>query len=309
MSTQKLDTQIRQVIYGTVPHFITGFLVERSSRGLSKGTIHYYQDELNRFSAYIDLIGVIQFEEITPDIIRRYLLHLGQTRNTGGIHAAYRAIRAFLNWYEEEFEPGDSWRNPIKKVKPNTPNKDPLPGISKTDFQKLIDACKGKFAQRDKAIFLFLLDSGIRVAELCALDMGDVDLITGSVIVQHGKGDKRRVVYVGRNTLKQLRRYLKTGGIVENNAPLFVTRQNQRITFGGLRSRVKALSKKAGIHAPGLHDFRRSYAITMLRNGVDVVTLSRLMGHTSTEVTKRYLHQVNDDLAIAHQKGSPVDNL
>lgn len=308
MTKNQLSQQIRQIIYGTLPHFMNGFLVERRSRGVVKGTLTYYQDELERFITFMDALGIIQLEEVTPDLIRRYLLFLGETRNTGGIHAAFRAVRAFFNWYEGEFEP-EGWKNPIHKVKPPQPGKDPLPGLQLGDFRKLLSACSGQHAQRDKTILLFLLDTGCRAAELCALNVGDVDLVTGSVIIEHGKGDKRRVVFVGQVMLRELRRYLKSREALQPAAPLFVNDENHRVKFGGVRALVNRLAKRANIRAPGLHDFRRAFAVSMLRNGVDVVTLSRLMGHTTLEVTKRYLFQVNDDLRSAHQKGSPIDNL
>lgn len=307
MSTIKQGQQIRQIIYGTIQHFITGFIVERRSRGLVEGTIEYYFSELEGFANFLDLLGVVQLEEITPDLIRKYLLQLSKTRNEGGVHASFRAIRAFFNWYENEFEP-DNWKNPIRKVKPKSPSKEPLPGVSLGEFNLLIDACYGQWELRDRVSLMFLLDTGCRAAEFCSLNLGDVDLVTGSIVIKHGKGDKRRVVFIGRVVLRELRRYLKTRGNLKAEAPLFVNDENERVKYGGLLARIRRISKKAGIAAPGLHDFRRAFAINMLRNGVDVITLSRLMGHSSLEVTKRYLHQIEEDLRQAHAKGSPVDN-
>ncbi|HET8685343.1 MAG TPA: tyrosine-type recombinase/integrase, partial [Methanosarcina sp.] len=79
------------------------------------------------------------------------------------------------------------------------------------------------------------------------------------------------------------------------------------LTYGGLRGIITRRSKQVGISTPSLHSFRRAFAINMLRAGVDLVTLARLMGHTSLTVLQRYLKQIPDDLRIAHAKGSPVD--
>ena len=72
---------------------------------------------------------------------------------------------------------------------------------------------------------------------------------------------------------------------------------------------VVRLSKKAGIKAPSPHDFRRGFALEMLRNGIDVFSLQSLMGHSDLQVLRRYLKQTNKDLHLAHIKGSPVDKV
>ena len=101
---------------GTVFHGVNSFISERYSRGLSKRTIQYYQDTLNQFCGWLKGMGVVNAEEITPEIIRQYLLTLESTgHNAGGIHAHYRSVKAFINWYWDEIEP--KIKNPINKVK------------------------------------------------------------------------------------------------------------------------------------------------------------------------------------------------
>lgn len=307
MPSKTVEQQTRLFVFGSPEHIIQGFLIERQSRGLVPGSLVNYRGDLTRFNAWLLANGCTIFEDITPELIRRYLLHIGETRNTGGVFDVFRSIRALCNWYGEEFEPAN-WRNPIRKVRVKTPSKVPLPGISLPDFQKLIDACQGNFAQRDKTMLLFLLDTGARAAEFTALNVGDIDIMTGSVRICHGKGDKARTVFIGQSVLKQLRRYLRTRTIYPND-PLWLTDEGERFKFGGLRALVVRLARRANIHPPGLHDFRRAFAIQMLRGGVDVMTLARLMGHTTLEVTRGYLHLVTDDLQKGHALGSPVDNL
>jgi integrase len=215
-------------------------------------------------------------------------------------------VRSFLIWYVNEFEPA-GWKNPIDKVKPPKPNNQPLPGIDQETFAKLISACEGPMKQRDKTALLFLLDTGVRAAEFCALNVGDLDVMSGAVQILHGKGDKRRIVYVGQTVLREIRRYLKTRRL-SPDAPLFTLDDGQRVNFGAMRDLVKRLATRARTEAPGLHDFRRAFAVTMLRNGVDVITLARLMGHTTLSITQRYLNLLDEDLKRGHQLGSPVDN-
>jgi integrase/recombinase XerD len=82
----------------------------------------------------------------------------------------------------------------------------------------------------------------------------------------------------------------------------------KRLAYGGLRALLERQAKFAGITAPSAHEFRRAFAISMLRNGVDLVTLSRLMGHTDLKALQRYLRQLPEDLQEAHQHAGPEDN-
>lgn len=90
--------------------------------------------------------------------------------------------------------------------------------------------------------------------------------------------------------------------------PLFVKDDGERISYWTLKDMFYRRSKDAKLNGtPFLHDFRRAFALALWRNGTDIVTISRLMGHSSIEVLKRYLAQDEEDLAKAHAKSSPVD--
>lgn len=121
------------------------------------------------------MISVIP--QISPDIIRQWLFSLEQTsHNPGGIHACYRTLRAFLNWFEEEYEP-DNWKNPIRKVKAPRVPQEPIWPIERAEFDKLLSTCdKSWHGTRDKAILHTLLDSGVRASELCNPNLKDLDL-------------------------------------------------------------------------------------------------------------------------------------
>jgi integrase/recombinase XerD len=81
------------------------------------------------------------------------------------------------------------------------------------------------------------------------------------------------------------------------------------MTYSGLRGIIRRRAHDAGLKAePSLHDFRRAFAINMLRSGVDVFALQKLMGHADLQVLRRYLAQTNQDIQAAHMRGSPVDN-
>lgn len=100
---------------------------------------------------------------------------------------------------------------------------------------------------------------------------------------------------------------MKTREEYFNHSPLWVTRDGFRLTYSGLRQIIRRRSIDAGIEAPGLHDFRRCFAIEYLRNGGDIFTLQKILGHSSLEMVKRYLALANTDVEAAHRKASPVD--
>jgi len=154
-----------------------------------------------------------------------------------------------------------------------------------------------------------LYDSGIRKSELVALDFGDIDLKSGAVQIRSGKGNKDRTVYLGNRARRELIRFLRYRGQLVPASPLWTTQTGERLTDSGLRQIIRRRAVAASIPAPGLHDFRRAFALESLRNGMDLVTLARLMGHTSLTVLQRYLRLVQDDLQRSHERTSPADNL
>lgn len=288
---------------------VTAFIVDRRARRLSPATISYYQHELDWFLAWLVGQGIRIMAAITADVIRKYLIDLGQRRNENGCHASYRAIKAFLKWYADELD-DPSYLNPIRKVQSPKINADPKPGVSMEHIQKLLGTCERNFTgQRDRAILLSLLDTGLRKAEFIRLNYGDIDLRTGAIQVRSGKGRKDRTIFAGSRARRELIRYLRYRGDQVAASPLWITQTGTRLTAAGLRQIVRRRSIRAGIPEPQIHDFRRAFALQSLRNGVNLVALMRLMGHTDTKVLQRYLDLVSEDLQLAHEKGSPADNL
>lgn len=117
-------------------------------------------------------------------------------------------------------------------------------------------------ARRDKALILFLLDTGLRASELCALTIGDVDLKTGQIRVKHGpgggaKGSRGRVVFLGQTARRTLWRYLTTRD--DPDAPLFWGKLHRRMNKGVLRQLIVRLGEKAGVAHAHPHRFRHTF--------------------------------------------------
>ena len=120
---------------------VKAFLIDRQARGLSRHTALFYQQQLRRLADFLAQADVTDVLSVTPNHLRRHLLALGETHNPNGIHAAYRAFRAFFNWYETEVEP-DDWRNPVHEVEPPRVPVEPLEPIPLANLKVMLDACE-----------------------------------------------------------------------------------------------------------------------------------------------------------------------
>jgi site-specific recombinase XerD len=173
------------------------FLIDRQARELSPRTVKFYREFLHTFIEYCNTNSAIYVQDITPDFLRRYLLAFGENHNPGGVHGAYRTLRAFFQWLLNEEVMAPDWKNPMLKVKAPKVVLDPLEPISIPDVKSLINTCqRGDFIEkRDRALFLFLLDRGARAREASNMNIKDVDLNTGAVMIRYGKGGKTRMVF------------------------------------------------------------------------------------------------------------------
>lgn len=186
---------------------------------------------------------------------------------------------------------------------PPTGVQEHLPYLSAEEVKKVFKACDNP---RDKAVIMLMVDSGLSRSEVVALDWEDVDIQTGVVRIQHGKGGKSRSVVIGAKTRRALLAYRRTLERTEN-APLIQTVFGGRLTPGGLRSLLLRIGKQAGVHVSP-HALRRTFATLALRAGMSPLHLQGLLGHTTLEMTRRYRQMVADDLVDAHRKHGPIDN-
>jgi integrase/recombinase XerD len=284
--------------------WIEAFLIDRKSRGTAWGTLRFYKRCMKLLMRFCDMQAITQITQLTPNDIRQYLLWLEQTNhNAGGCHAAHRTLKAFLYWFEDEVEP-EGWRNPIKKVKAPKVAIQPLEPAEISDVRAMLKTCdNSKIGARDKAILLGLIDTGARAREFLNINLDDMNQATGAILIRSGKGGKPRTVFIGKKSRKAIRAYLRMR--TDDNGALWVTKDNERLTYGGLRSMLKRRAVLAKVDAPTIHSFRRLFALTMLRNDVDIFSLQRLMGHSDIQVLRRYLAQSDKDSLAAHVKGAP----
>jgi integrase/recombinase XerC len=304
----KSNRLIRLLAQNGLESEVAAFLIDREARSLSPRTLEYYREQLGSWLRWMAARDITEIGHLTAASLREWLLHLAQAHRPAGVDASYRAMRAFLHWcWEENDLPGCS---PLAKVRPPKVPDDLLEPLDMAVLKALLATCdRDSFAGcRDKAMLLGLLDTGCRASEFVALDIGDVDLNTGSVLVRLGKGGKTRSTFLGSTCKRELVRYLRYHPSPEPNSPLWIANTGARLTYEGLRMVLRRRSARASVAEPTLHSFRRAFALLSLRNGADIYSLQRLMGHTDLAMLRRYLKQTDEDLEEAHQRAGPVDN-
>ena len=287
---------------------IQGFLLHKSAEGLSPRTLETYQARLNLLASFLDDPDVAS---ITSDNLRQvfhYLRHdyipprwNGDQKPLTGrtLHKYWIACRSFFTWAKAELDLPDALA-PSPAPKTNSTRPDALT----QDEVKAILQPAGQ--GRNQCVLLFLLDTGIRASELCALKISDVDLKTGKVSVQ-GKGSKERQCYLGKVTRRSLWRYVADRE-AEPDDPLFVTWDGRPLRRYWLRKLISKIGKKAGVPGVYPHRFRHTFAVQFLRNGGDIFTLQMLLGHSSLKMVRHYAKLAAVDAELAHRRASPADN-
>lgn len=261
---------------------IQAFLIDRRVQNVRPGTMYFYRYKLLLLLTYCNAQQVTTIDQVDANFLRSFFLWLAESHNPGGCKAVYRAVNTLLNWYADE----TGIQNPMRKIRPPKVDDTPLEPVGMETIKALLAVA----GTRDKAILLFLLDTGVRAAELLSIRMADVNLLTGEVLIRRGKGGKPRTVYIGRRTRRSIRDNRHNTSIY-----LFASRYGEQLTYWGLRDMMARLARKAGINTPTLHSFRRTYALNSLRSGCNVFVLQRLMGHADIQILRRYLALTDQD--------------
>lgn len=128
------------------------------------------------------------------------------------------------------------------------------------------------------------------------------------LVIRHGKGNKKRTVYLGNAGRKYLWRYLVDRGATRTTEPLFITRKGTALSPGELLNMIVATARRAAVSHANCHRFRHTFAITFLRNGGNVLELQRLLGHEKMDTLQIYVRLAQSDLAHAQAAASPADN-
>ena len=223
-----------------------------------------------------------------------------------------RSLRAFWHWLETE---GIIEANPFHQIKiPKAPKK-VIPTFSEEQIRALLAQIDTSSPEgfRNYTIVLLLLDTMIRVSELTGCQMEHLNLENRSLRVW-GKGLQRTRCSLWETSQRALWRYVtlyRPEPCIPSQNMLFLTADGRAMNKNRVEVILKTYGRKAGLNGVRVspHTFRHTGAVAFLRNGGDLFTLQRIMGHSSLEVLQGYVALSQADLARVHGKASPLDNL
>ncbi len=169
--------------------------------------------------------------------------------------------------------------------------------LTPQEVQRLIDACPPTSAAgtRNRALIVLLYRTGLRSQEALDLCLKDINFEECSVTVLHGKGDRRRMVGIDPKALEYLARWaaLRAKKGHPPDGPLFCTSTGNKVWGGQLRTVLKQLGVKAGIHKRvHAHGFRHTHAYELMMEKIPMPIIQRQLGHLSLATTDRYLNHI-----------------
>jgi len=295
-----------------IDKFLNYLVVEK---GFSENTKLAYQNDLHQLASFVEeeaaKRGTIPpWAAFDRDSMLRYLLELKERRYAATTIA--RKVAAVKSFYSFLVAEGILRDNPTRDLpSPKVGRSLPRP-ISIAQARLLIEQpskLSTPEAKRDRAMLELLYASGMRVSELVALDLADID-IEGGYVRCFGKGHKERLIPIYRQAALVLKEYLTEARprLVRGSEEkaLFLNRRGERLTRQGLWQILKGYAKEAGLEAQVTpHTLRHSFATHMLSGGADLRSVQELLGHANISTTQVYTHLTTDHIRRAYEKSHP----
>ena len=286
----------------------------RASRELSEHTVRAYRGDLAGLFDHLGRLRIERLADVDRRALRSWLAKqqsMGQARATTQRRVA--AARVFFAWAQQgDLVTGD----PAAGLKSPTVVRNLPPTLVQADADAMLaeavaaaEQGGGPIATRDVAMLELLYASGMRVSELCGLDLADLDA-GRSVVRVFGKGRKERTIPVGRPAWRALERWLSGSRAklvtAESGAALFVGERGRRIDPRVVRRVVhRALRVVDGAPDLGPHGLRHAMATHLLEGGADLRSVQEMLGHASLATTQIYTHVTDDRLRNAFEQAHP----
>ena len=273
------------------------FVASKKAVNRQTNTLKQYTREIYSMLAFLGK----RIEDITGMDLRYYY---GVMREQRGIKMSTMQTRLhYLSSFWDFLTTEELVRgNPVKKVGLLKLEKTIKKPYSAADMEALRTSCS---TLRDRALVEFLYSTGVRVSELVALNVGDIEMGRQELIV-YGKGSKERKTYLTDSAKFYLRRYLQTRSAEEgiNDRPLFVTldKPHDRLTVAGVQYMLRQLGQRAGVENVHPHRFRRTIATDLLNRGMPIEQVKEFLGHEKLDTTMIYCTVKEDSVRASHKK-------
>lgn len=315
------------------------FMLYCRSTQLREKTMSSYEQTLHLFGRWLsDELQIYTVDKITENVIRKYIddlmtrgkytfyvNDLSKKKNCPDRRRDYRKpvsvttinnyirnIRVFFNWMEREYI---IRKNPMKRIRQLKYNRQAKVFLSDEDLKKFLSKFdKSYFTEhRDYVMIMLMLDSGMRLGECSTVLVTDLELARKRINLraEETKGRKDRTVYFSPKTETIIRRWLQfKDRYVESDYLFPIKEHGGSIGVGNFESNFKKYILRAGLNEEYTpHCLRNNFAKRCLMNGMDIFTLSKILGHSSVEVTeKAYLDLTDDDISKQYHRASPLSN-
>lgn len=280
------------------------FAADKEYQGVSPWTTNFYRRNFEHFRRDT---GIEALRDVTEGRVRSWLVgHRGVSPTTLATYD--RSLRVTFNWLEKR---GYIAESPMARLPKPRAARTVVDTFSRDDVHAIIKAAKaGRHPRRDVALVTLLLDTGLRIGEATNLKLDDVRWTDG-VLAASGKTGPRSVPF-GRRTKAALKLYIdrKRKAVSPRVREVFLTRSGYVLTAHAGSQQISAIVREAGVKVrkKGPHTFRHTFAVEFIRAGGDAFTLQRLLGHTTLDMTRRYVHLADSDLRVAHRRFAPADS-
>jgi integrase/recombinase XerD len=305
---------------------IEEFFAQRTVRNLQEQTLRWYRMWLSHWQKWlVENRRAEQIMDINVEDMRDFLLYLrtehvpyqahtnhpnGNQLSEQSVRGAWQVLNGFWRYLEDEGMLTAEQRTffPRRVPRPRV-EQDVRPTYADDDIETLLDACTNKDPEieaRDRAIILLLLESGMRVGELCCMRIEHMELTKRQARIR-GKGGKWRYAFWAGRSAKELERYAQYR-MHEREGVFFMSgkaHQGTPITYNTVRMLFRRLQKRSGILLPKgspIHALRHTFAHKVLQAGVDGLYLQQLMGHADMQTTARYVREHPSKLHSIHDR-------
>ncbi len=290
-------------------HYLESFIqMLRSEKYYSPHTCSNYRRDLESFARYLLDRDVSRWSKVNYRLVSGYAAH--RFRNGLKSRSIQRELSSIRSFYQHLIRQGVAKNNPAKEVSaPKSGQR--LPKTCDTEqIEQLLRSGSNNnpLFIRDLAIFELIYSSGLRLAELVSIDLGDIDLAQKQLIVT-GKGNKTRYLPVGSKAIDAIRRWLKIRFEFvrehDENA-LFLSKQGKRISARNVQSRLNRLIKLQALEQHlSPHTLRHSFATHLLESSGDLRAVQELLGHADISTTQIYTHLDFQHLARVYDAAHP----
>ncbi len=272
---------------------LENFISAKRVEGCSEKSLGYYRTAIEKM-----ILGINKpIKEIITDDLRIYLTNYQEKKNLSRmtIDNMRRIFSSFFSWLEDEDYILKSPVRRIHKIKSATVIKETYTDES---LEIMRDNCK---SIRDLALIDMLSSTGMRIGELVLLNREDINFTERECVV-FGKGNKERIVYFDARTKIHLKNYLDSRKDTNNALFVSLKKPYNRITIGGIETRLRKLGKELNIPRVHPHKFRRTLATVAIDKGMPIEQLQRLLGHQRIDTTLQYAMVKQSNVKLAHKK-------